>query len=306
MRFAALGRTEFLLHTVQRLVSEGHELSAVFTGPAEPHYLASVSDFATLAARHSVPFSDAGTLTTADLNMLSETATQVGISVNWPTRLPQHILDAFPQGCLNAHAGDLPRYRGNACLNWAILRREREVAIVVHRMVGERIDEGPILGRNRRELHSDTYIGDLYNWLNVSIPQLFSEVLRQIELKGSVDVLPPNVGPALRCYPRHPSDSKIDWRDPVDDICALVRASSRPFEGAYSSWNGAHFTVWRGSPASVEAWGEYCAVPGQLIRGPSGTLGVATGTTPLMLEEFSVEGVDAMEVREVAGRLAQC
>lgn len=294
-----------LLESIQHLIRHGHELTGIYTAKAEPNYKCSEDDFRNLADAHAVPFSSSGILCESEESVLSQTGSEIAISINWPRRIGQTTLDLFRFGILNAHAGDIPRYRGNACLNWAILRNEPEVAVVVHQMLGDRIDEGPIYARSRFQLSTDTYIGELYDWLRTSIPRLFAETMDQLTHAETVSVLPPHPGPPLRCYPRSPSDAQINWNLPVEEIHALVRASSRPFGGAYSFLEDERVTIWRAVPLRTSAWGEFCAVPGQLIRGPGGQVAAATGTTPLILEEVAAEGSTAqMAMSRRTGRLS--
>ena len=80
--------------------------------------------------------------------------------MNWLTMIAQSTLALFPWGVLNAHAGDLPRFRGNACPNWAILNGEPLVGLCIHEMIPE-LDAGPVLLRAHFPLSDDIYISDV-------------------------------------------------------------------------------------------------------------------------------------------------
>ena len=99
----------------------------------------------------------------------------MAISVNWPNLLTPEVLDLFPDGVWNAHAGDLPRYRGNAAPNWAILSGEDAVILTIHRMSAG-LDEGPILAQRSFPLDETTYISDVYAFLDEAVPHALDGV----------------------------------------------------------------------------------------------------------------------------------
>jgi methionyl-tRNA formyltransferase len=286
VRFAVAGRTELLLDSAKALLQHGHELTAVFTAPAMPHYLAGETEFEELAQSVNVPHRSDGLIGAAELDTVVASGTEVLVSVNWPRRLDDNILGMFPFGGLNAHAGDLPRYRGNACLNWAILNGEPQVAIVVHRMLSQRIDDGPILVRRRRQVSDADDIGDLYAWLRHEVPTMYVEALPLLA-DPTMSYLTPGEGPPLRCYPRTPEDARICWDQSAVDIGRLVRASSRPFDGAFAMLGECRLTIWKAAVASSPPWGDICAMPGQVVRGPGAQIGVACGTGVLVLEDYA-------------------
>ena len=190
-------------------------------------------------------------------------------------------MDAFEHGILNAHAGDLPRYRGNACPNWAILNFEACVGLTVHRMT-EELDSGPFLVKTHFPLNEETYIGDIYAWLQTAIPLAFVEALDRLSGPGFVQQ-DATVRP-LRAYPRRPEDARIDWRAKTREILALVRASSRPFEGATTTIEGREIVrVFRASRFFPEF--DFLAVPGQVCLANDGNPVIATGDGMIEIEE---------------------
>ncbi len=259
----------------------------VGTAPAAPEYCVGPEQFAKLAEEVGAPyFCDAAINRPEYLRMAREVGPAVAISVNWPTLIGRRMLDCFPHGVINAHAGDLPRFRGNATPNWAILTGEPRIVITLHRMV-ERLDGGPILAQRSFPLSDETYVGDVYRFLGQAVPELFVEVLDALE-DGSVVACDQPDAPSLslRCFPRLPRDSQLDWSRPARDLARLVRASAEPFSGAYSFLESQRVIVWRARP---EALGyPHLGVPGQVveIRREAGEVAVLTGDGVLVLEEL--------------------
>jgi methionyl-tRNA formyltransferase len=279
VRIAAIGRTSWLYGSVERLRADGHEIVYVATARAAPEYSVTEDDFERLAADIGCPFH-------FGLD-LPEAAADVAVSVNWLTLIPREFLERFPHGVLNGHPGALPRFRGNAAPNWAILAGEPEVVATVHRMT-EGLDAGPILAQRSFPLDERTYIGDVYAFLDEAFPELFAEAVNG--LADGTLVPREQSEDGLRGFPRLPRDSEIDWRQPAMQIARLVRASAEPFAGAYSWLDARKLTVWRAYAADAE--GPWLGVPGHVAhRDPaSGTATVLTGDGVLVVEEAELDG----------------
>ncbi len=303
MRFAALGRTHLLYDAIEACVAAGHECVAIATAAPAPEYLRTEADFRDLAARLGCVFLDCGSrLDGEERGVLARSQADIAISVNWPVILPQETRELFPHGVLNAHAGDLPRYRGNACPNWAMLQGESQVVVVVHAMVDD-LDAGPVLLRREFPLDERTYIDDVYAFLERAVPELFVQALTAIAA-GSVrwEPQPDDPALALRCLARRPEDGLIGWDRPAVELARLVRASAEPLAGAFAYLDGRRITIWR---ARAEAAVGLLGVPGQVaaVR-PSGEVAVLTGDGVLVIETVEVEALDGVVGSTAAGRRA--
>jgi methionyl-tRNA formyltransferase len=293
MKFAALGRTHWLFDSVQAAVARGHEVTLIATAPASPEYRRAEADFERLAADLRVDFLSTRTSTESDLaDALGACGAEVAISVNWPILLGEAARAACRHGIVNAHAGDLPRFRGNACPNWAILVGETQVVVTLHQMADD-LDAGPVLLQRACPLTDDTYIAEVYAFMTTQIPAMFVEVLDALQA-GTAVARPQPSDPslALRCYPRRPEDGYLDWTLPATALARLVRASAEPFAGAFFLRDGMRVTVWRAHAESnpVPSLG----VPGQVaaIRRDRGEVAVLTGDGLLVLEELQRDGAD--------------
>lgn len=287
MKFAALGRTAMLHNAIVAAVEAGHEPTIIVTCKASPEYAVKEDDFRRLAEELGCPFHITQNTDTV-LPALRDSGAQVGISVNWINVIREPVINLFPHGIINAHGGDLPRYRGNACQAWAIINGEKEVVVTLHGMT-EGLDEGPIHRQRSIPLANDIYIGDVMNAMERHVPEMFVECLDAFE-QGTATPVPQRTDVApLRCYPRNPSDGLIDWHRSADDIARLVRASAEPYDGAFSFLDGDKLTIWKAHaiPAPYESSG----VPGQVVqRFPDGSIAVLCAPDLLIVEEVQMEG----------------
>ena len=290
MKVAALGRTRMLYDSILRVHEAGHEITLIGTCAAAPEYGVTARDFQRLARRLQCPFFDDARINRPQrLKQLGRARADAAISVNWLTLMGEEALGQFPRGVINAHAGDLPRYRGNACPNWAILAGEREIALTLHRMAAG-LDAGPVLAQRRLALDDTVYIGDVYRFMEENVPSMFVEVLNGLQA-GTLTERPQPSDPALslRCFPRRPEDGHIDWARPAEHLARLVRASAEPFAGAYTYLDGRKLIVWRAHAERLPY--PYLGAPGQVaeIRGSDGGVAVICGDGVLVLEVVALE-----------------
>ena len=292
MRIAIIGRSQILFNSMQSL-AENHEIVCVATAREAPEYAVTSDGFLAWARERDIPASEhpsqLGTF-------LSTVSADIGVSVNYPRIIPQGIIGLFPFGILNAHGGDLPRYRGNACQAWAILNGESRIGLCVHRMIGGEVDAGDILARSYLDLDDDTYVGDCLDWIERETPKLFLEAVSELgrDFDFILERQSPDPQDALRCFPRRPEDGRIDWNLPARDVQRLVRASGRPFAGAFGYLDGQTVRVWRAEV--IEHHQPYVAVPGQVVFIRPGSVDVSCGeardqtsSVALRISEFSID-----------------
>jgi len=229
-----------LYETVKLLYKEGYVLKGIITAKSTPEYTKKEEDFKNLAKKIGIPCIVTQTLDMEEISNICQ-STDIGISVNWVSIIQDKHINWFKFGILNAHMGDLPKYRGNACPNWAILQGEKEITLSVHFMEGGKLDVGRIVVQEKMEIQENTYIEDVYRWAEQIVPQAFLKALRILEkdpnytLKYASEDDPE----AFRCYPRLPEYSYIDWNKSVMEIHRLIRASTYPYEAyTYKIENG--------------------------------------------------------------------
>lgn len=303
MRIAVIGRTRWLLDGAEALMAVGHDVVAVVTAKSEPFYRCGPEDFSRLASAAGAE--NFGVVSLSDISVrerLRAIGAELAVSINWPTIVGVDVIGLFPRGVVNAHCGDLPRYRGNACPNWAILNDEERIGLCAHLMEPDMVDAGAVILRDYFAVSADTYISDVYAWLDRRVPALLVEAIDGLGT-GRLVPQPQSSDPsaALRCYPRRPEDGRIDWSTDVARVHRLVRASSRPFGGAFSHLDdGRRVTVWRACPFVHDV--PFCAVPGQVMLRVGGDPVIACGRGALRLEELEIEGLDADEAKVAVGR----
>lgn len=288
MRILLLGRTETLLSAAECFRAAGHSLAGVITARAAPESKKGEDDFRALADAAGAPFLLAQRLDERADRLVQLASADVVLSMNWVSVIHQAFIDRFRFGVLNAHFGDLPRYRGNAVPNWALISEEREVVLTVHGMLGGELDAGPIYGQARMEVSLDTTIRELTDFMGRSLPTLLLTALERLA-KGSGPLVTKSASEdGFRCYPRLPRDGRIDWTLTAREIHALVRASGDPLPGAFTFYRDAEgklrrLVVWKSR--LVETPSADRAVPGHVLLNDktTGESWVMTGSGAIAL-----------------------
>jgi methionyl-tRNA formyltransferase len=163
MKIILIGRTNWLIDTAKLLVNNGHQIIGIITSRSNLESTINEDDIKNYADLINAKFVYDPKIT-AD-KLMSEfdfEQIDIGLSVNYTGIISGDVLNLFKHGVLNAHGGDLPRYRGNACQAWAIINGETNIGICVHKMIGNELDSGKIISRKYVDITIDTRIGQVY------------------------------------------------------------------------------------------------------------------------------------------------
>lgn len=281
MNFAVLGRRKALLDSAQVLIKHGCNLKMIQTTTSEDHYDANESDYEEFAKIYKTQF-----INSRKLDMQNYTDLDFVISHNWINLVPINILELPKFGFLNAHPGDLPRYRGNACLNWAILNEEDQIGLTIHKMDGS-LDSGPIVTKSLIKIDFQTNLTTLYEWIDKQIPSLFHEAYLKLCEKGNdAFVKQSQLITPLRCLPRIPEDSRIDWTASAFEINKLIRASTKPLSGAFTfNLNGERVRVFESKIANINI--DVLSIPGSFLEVFADKAHITTGDGVLEVTAIS-------------------
>jgi methionyl-tRNA formyltransferase len=281
----AIGRSRYIYDGIKHMVAKGYIFKAIITEEAYDEYDIKHTDLEELATTIGANFFMTKKLDLPEIiSLIKENNIRVAISVNWKYTIPMSFLNLFECGILNYHLGNLPDYKGNATVNWTIINGESFINGNIHKMDPE-LDAGDIIARKKIPISRDMYVADILKLAEQDVPELYEKAVAKVlaepgayEVKGSVN--------GMRCYPRLPEDSQIDWKQSTEVIHRLIRASAHPFKGAYSFLNGEKIIIWKATIYNPE--NKYMAIPGHVVavQKDTKTIRVACGDGLLELQEI--------------------
>jgi methionyl-tRNA formyltransferase len=234
LRVVFMGTPDFAVPALTKIVRAGHELVAVYTRAPQPagRGMAEQPSAVHEAARNfGVPLVMPRTLRIpAAERLFAMHRADVAVVVAYGLILPKAILDAPHHGCLNLHASALPRWRGAAPIERAIMAGDRETATMVIRM-GDGVDTGPVCLTDRTSIDEDETAGDLRRRLSRSGADLVVRALEKLE-KGELACIPQSDSGVAYAAKIDKSEARIDWQRPAVELHNQIRGLS-PLPGAW-------------------------------------------------------------------------
>lgn len=294
MKIVFMGTPQAAVPSLERILRDGHDVVAVYTQPDRPSGRGNkivYSPVKQCAMEHSLPVLQPTKLKTDDaLKTFQSHDADVAVVVAYGRILPESFLGAYPRGAINVHFSLLPKYRGAAPVNWAIVNGEAETGITTMQM-DTGLDTGDILLQKATEIGDEETAVDLMTRLSQLGAELLSETLTKLnELKPQ----PQDHSRATLAPIMKREDGLTDWLMPASEIANRVRGF-QPFPTAFTSYGDAKVTIWK---ARVEDITVDCAA-GQIIEAKGDNLIVTcSGGTSLRIFEIQHEGKRRMTTRD--------
>lgn len=292
MRIVFMGTPDFAVPSLQALIDAGHDVCAVYTQPDKPQgrkQILTAPPVKTLALEHDIPVFQPNTLKNEDEQArLRELAPEVIIVVAYGKLLPKAVLDIPPHGCINVHGSLLPRWRGAAPIQWAVIAGD-EMAGVTTMQMAEGLDTGDMLLTYETKVGEKETAGELFDRLAQSGAELLTETLVKLD-----EITPRPQDDAQSCY-AHMLDKQmavIDWSKSAHEIDCLIRGLN-PWPIALTTLSGERLKVFAAEKANGN--GE----PGTVLEAdPKKGLTVACGEGALRLTEIQLVGGKRMKATD--------
>jgi methionyl-tRNA formyltransferase len=290
MRLAFLGTPDFAVPTLTELVGQGHDIAAVYSQPARPKGRGLGSEPSPVAkAAESFALPVRTPLTLKDMDAQADFAAlnlDAAIVVAYGLLLPKAILNAPRLGCFNLHGSLLPRWRGAAPIQRAIMAGDSETGVMVMRME-EGLDTGPVLMAERTPVGRKTY-GDLHDELARLGADLMARAMSALSL-GQTAETPQSEEGVTYAKKILKEEARIDWTKPAREVDYLIRGLS-PVPGAWCEVKGERLKVLYAEPASGKG------ISGEIL---DDALTVACGDGALKLVRLQRAGKSVMTAEEL-------
>lgn len=288
-----MGTPQAAVPSLERLIADGHDLAAVYTQPDRPAGRGNKITFSPIkqvALDHGIGVLQPTKIRTEDaLSEFRSKNADAAIVVAYGRILPESFLNAFPHGAINVHFSLLPKYRGAAPVNWAIVNGETQTGVTTMRMDAG-LDTGPVLLQRMIKIGRDETSIQLMNRLAPLGADVLSETLSRI---GDLQPATQDHNAATLAPIMTKEDGRIDWSLPARAIVDRIRGF-QPFPSAYSFLKDVRVRFWKGEAVRATS-----LEPGRVEIGEGRELLIGAGNgTALRVIELQPEGKRSMSARD--------
>ena len=293
MRVIFMGTPDFAVGTLEEIIKAGHEVVLAVTQPDKPKGRGNAMQFPPVkecAIAHEIPvFQPKKIREEENVEYLRQFQPDIIVVAAFGQILPKSILDMPKFGCINVHASLLPKYRGAAPIQWAILNGDEVTGVTIMRMdVG--LDTGDMISKREVVIPDDETGGSLFDKLADIGAKLCVETMEQIEA-GNVTYTPQNHEEATHVSMISKELGLIDWNKSAVEIERLIRGLN-PWPSAFTKLDGKTFKIWK---AKVLPKNTECSA-GCIVSVTKNSLEIQTGEGVLSLLEVQLEGKKRMQI----------
>ena len=297
MRVIFMGTPDFSVGTLEAIIEAGHEVVLVVTQPDKPKGRGNeiaCSPVKECALAHGIEVFQPVRIKEADnVEYLRKYNPDIIIVVAFGQILPQSILDMAKYGCINVHASLLPKYRGAAPIQWAVINGEEITGVTTMRMdIG--VDTGDMIAKREVRLAEDETGGSLFDKLAKVGAQLLVETMEMIT-DGTAQYIPQDHSVATHTSMITKEFGEIDWSKSAKAIECLIRGLN-PWPSAYAFLDTKMLKIWKAAvvkdediPANAEE-----KEPGTVVAVTKESIYVKTGDGVLALLEVQLQGKKRM------------
>lgn len=293
MNIIFMGTPGFAVPSLKALLNSRHNIICVVCQPDKPSGRGrkmSIPPVKTVAQQHNVPVEQPSKIRTGDFHkMVNELSPDMICVVAYGKIIPKNILDIPTYGCVNVHASLLPKYRGAAPVNWAIINGEKQTGITTM-LMDEGMDTGDILMQRETVINDGDTSVELGEKLSRIGAELLIETIENI-VKGDVQPVKQDSDKASYAPIMKKEHGLIDWNKNAVDIRNLIRGT-QPWPGAYTKLKGKILKIFKAGTSSDNG------KPGEVIMSGDGLLRVSTGTGSVDILELQLEGSRRMDIED--------
>ena len=298
MNIIFMGTPDFSVGTLKALVEAGHHISLVVTQPDKPKgrgnqmQMPPVKEYA--LAHDLLVFQPDRIRKKEHMDFLFKYQADVIVVVAYGQILPREILDYPKHGCINVHASLLPKYRGAAPIQWAILNGDKVTGVTIMRME-DGIDTGPMILQREYQISEQETGGSLFDQLMTLGAQACLSVIESME-QGPVTFIEQDHEHATHTSMIHKKMGELCWDRDAVELERMIRGLN-PWPSAFTYWSQKTVKIWSAMVfQDKEEWKAFA--PGTVCEVQKDGFFIKTGKDSLFIKELQLEGKKRMFAEE--------
>jgi methionyl-tRNA formyltransferase len=289
VRVVFMGSPEFAVSSLRALASR-HEVALVVSQPDKPAGRGgklAAPPVKVAALELGLPVAQPRSAKTGELQgALAATGAELAVVVAYGKILPRAVLEALPRGCINVHGSILPRYRGAAPVQWAVIHGEAETGVTIMQL-DEGMDTGPTLLERRVAIEPEETAGELLARLGPIGAEAMLEAIDGLAA-GTLRGVPQDHARATHAPMLTKADGAIDFAQPARAVAARIRGVD-PWPGAYAALRGQTVKLFRARADEAGGAGA-AAPPGTVVAIDAAGARVACGEGTVVIRELQAAG----------------
>jgi len=293
MKIVFMGTPDFASGALEALIEAGHEITAVYTQPDKPKGRGKevqMTPVKEVALAHGIPVYQPVRIKNAEeVEVLRGIPADIYVVAAFGQILSQEILDIPKYGCVNIHASLLPKYRGAAPIQWAVIDGEEKTGITIMQM-NAGCDTGDILYTKEYVLDPKETGASLFDKLMVLGAEAIVEALPLIET-GKLTPVPQNDAEATHAAKLTKELGKLDFNKSAIELERLIRGLNS-WPSAYTSFRNKQLKIWEAEVVDV------AGIPGTIVAVDKESFTIATGEGGLRILSLQLEGKKRMDTKD--------
>lgn len=265
VNFIFIGGTYRGYKVLKAIIEKGYKPAYCYALIEDDHEILKFSsEIETLCKNNKVEIRLCKTMSPSDYDKISKKTWDFAIVCGWRTIIQTSILSKFKWGLIAAHDSLLPKYRGFAPLNWAIINGENETGVTLFKIIEGEVDSGPVYNQIKVEISPEDYAIDVYEKITEASIKGYLDVINKI-VSGSLISFIQNENEATYTCKRIPEDGKIIWNTTSREIFNLIRGLAHPYPGAYCTFKGQTYHIRKASIGPQNEKKFIGCIPGRVI-----------------------------------------
>lgn len=286
MNFIFIGGTFRGFSLFQALINKGYKPNYTYILKEDDHEQLRYSDqLSELATSAGVPCQVKKKLSRQDEEFICSEKRDFIIVCGWRTLINPSLNESLKLGMVAAHDSLLPKYRGFAPLNWAMINGEEETGVTLFLINSGEVDSGDVIAQARVKIEQGDYAYDVYKKVGEATVELYLDFIEKYQ-SGSIELKKQNELEATYTCKRVPEDGKLNWTLNSEDILNFIRALAPPFPGAFCLFNDRKYVIHKATAGNNDQKRFVRNIPGRVISINDAGIEVMCGKGSIEITEW--------------------